>query len=152
VTRPQPSQTQPGVPPGLQQQNAMPQQQKKSSRTWVWVLLILGVLVLLCGGGFVGLLFWASTQVDKTANTLLTNIDKWASPSPSSTRTTTTSTTDTDSTSERTSVTEVDLNMFVKDFSLYGTTEMDGDELTMGSIKKGFYYVLVTPDENTTED
>lgn len=149
VTQPQPPPSQPGSQPGWQQQ---PQQQyamqpqKKSSKTWVWVLLILGVLLLVCGGGFVGVLFWASTQVDKTANTLL-NIDKWASPTPSGTKTSTTT-----STSGRTEVTTVDLNMFVQKFSIYGSTEMSGDELTMGSISKDYYYVLVAPDKDPDDE
>ena len=61
INQPTPTQPQQGMPsqPGAQPQwNTAPQQYaqapKKSSTTWIWVLLILGVLVLLCGGGFVG--------------------------------------------------------------------------------------------------
>ena len=42
--------------------------------------------------------------------------------------------------------------MFVQKFSIYGTTEMNGDELTMGSISKDFYYVLVAPDKDTDDE
>src|SRR5690242_19687576 len=53
-TNPQSAATsQPGVQP---QWNTAPQQygggqQKKSSKAWIWVLLILGLVVVLCGGG-----------------------------------------------------------------------------------------------------
>ena len=40
--------------------------------------------------------------------------------------------------------------MFVKDFSVYGTTEMSGDELLMAAKQKDYYYVLVAPDEYNT--
>ena len=118
---------------------------------WVWALLILGVLVLMCGGGGIfGYFVLKSAQQDITA--ALANADfnfnRPTSSTPSGKRTSANN----DNPSERSDVTEVDLNMFVKDFSIYGTTEMNGEELTMGSIRKGFYYVLVAPDENTTED
>ena len=47
--------TQPAAPQ-TQWQTPMQQAQqpRKSSKAWIWVLLILGVLALLCGGGVVG--------------------------------------------------------------------------------------------------
>src|SRR5690242_9733925 len=60
MSAPPPTQQQGGFqqPQPAQQQNwnVQPQQpysmqpRKKSSKSWIWVLLILGVLVLLCGG------------------------------------------------------------------------------------------------------
>jgi hypothetical protein len=35
---------------------------------------------------------------------------------------------------------------------VFGTTVLTGDELTMGSKQKGYYYVLVAPDDYKTED
>ncbi|MBK8467076.1 MAG: hypothetical protein IPL32_14745 [Chloracidobacterium sp.] len=150
ITQPQPSPgtSTSGSPPNWQQQ---PQQYamqppKKSSKAWLWVLGILGILILLCGGGFVGFVFWAASQADKTANSVFSN-SKFGSPTPYSNKTPTST-----STTGRDDVTTVDLNMFVKEFSVYGTTEMSGDELTMGSIRKGFYYVLVAPDKDEEDN
>lgn len=167
-TQPQPPPaTQAGPPPNWQQQpqyQPQPyslQQPQKSSKTWLWVVGILGVLVLLCGGGFVGFVFWAASQAEKNANSIL-NGEKFASPTPSNkkTSTSTTSTTaapantssTTLSSSDRTDVTTVDLDMFVQKYSVFGTTEMNGDELIMGSLQKNFYYALAAPSDYTTED
>ncbi len=150
ITQPQPppSTSTAGPPPNWQQppQQYSMQPPKKSSKTWLWVVGILGVLVLLCGGGFVGFLFWAASQADKTANSVF-NIDKYSSPTPNTNKTPMTT-----STTGREDLTTVDLNMFVKEFSVYGTTEMSGEELTMGSINKGFYYVLVAPDKDDDDN
>src|SRR4051812_26473087 len=64
---PRPTQPQPVVPsqPAAQpawntppqQQNYSMQPPKKSSKAWIWVILILGAVVLLCGGGLVAAFF-----------------------------------------------------------------------------------------------
>lgn len=149
ITQPQPapSTSTSGPPPNWQQQPQQYSMQppKKSSKAWLWVVGILGMLILLCGGGFVGFLLWAVSQ-DKSANSVF-NIDKYNSPTPSTNKTPVSN-----STNGRDDVTTVDLNMFVKEFSVYGTTEMNGDDLTMGSIRKGFYYVLVAPDKDDEDN
>jgi len=147
ITQPQPPQsTTSGPPPNWQPQQYSMQPPKKSSKTWLWVVGILGVLVLLCGGGFVGFVFWAASQADKNANSVF-NIDKYVTPTPNTNKTPATT-----SPSGRDDVTTVDLNMFVKEFSAYGTTEMNGEELTMGSIQKRFYYVVVAPDKDDEDN
>ena len=101
TTQPQPpASTSTSAPPPNWQQQPQPQQYsmqppKKSSKTWLWVLGIMGVLVLLCGGGFVGLIFWAASQADKTANSIL-KLDKFASPTPSTKRSPSNASTPTD--------------------------------------------------------
>jgi len=45
----------------------------------------------------------------------------------------------------------VDLEPWVKEFSAYGNTEFTNGEFIMSSKKKGFYYVLVAPEEYKTE-
>src|SRR5207247_610020 len=53
----------------------------------------------------------------------------------------------------RTEITTLDLNIFHSDnFSLYGTTELNGDELTIRSKQKDSYYVVVAPEKYTTAD
>ena len=126
------------------QQHAQPP--KKSSKTWIWVVLILGLLVLLCGGGLVGFFFWAAQQAEKVASVANTSTTRSTSPSPTTGNKSTTTT----STSSRTDLTTVDLNMFVQKFSVYGSTEMVGDEFMMASLQKRFYYVLVAPDKYST--
>lgn len=148
----QPQQAPPGQAGAQQAWNTAPQpyamQPKKSSKTWLWVVAILGVLVLVCGGGLAGFFFWAASQADRAVNTAY-NSDRPTSPTPFGNKTTTTSTS---SSSTRADVTTLDLQMFVKEFSVYGTTELNGDELTMGSKQKGYYYVLVAPDKYQTDD
>jgi hypothetical protein len=56
------------------------QPQGKSSRAWVWVLGILGVVVLLCGGGFAGLVYLGSQT--RTANVASFPTPAKTSPTP----------------------------------------------------------------------
>ncbi|HEX3101959.1 MAG TPA: hypothetical protein VHQ01_09215 [Pyrinomonadaceae bacterium] len=141
--------SQPGGQPGW---NVAPQQYsmqppKKSSKTWIWVLLILGLVVLLCGGGLVGFIFYAASQVDTAGNTI-SNSGKNTSTTSSNKST---SSTTNSSSSDRTDVDSVDLSEWVKENSLYGTTEFTNGEFIMGSKKKAFYYVLVAPESHKTE-
>lgn len=157
-----PQQPTPSQPGGQQGWNAAPQQQysmqpaKKSSKTWIWVLLILGVLVLLCGGGGVGLYFLGQ-MADKngTATTsngsTTSNTSTTKSPTPGNSSNSTTT-----SNSSRTDVEKVDISGWVKEFSVYGTTEYDASkgELIVGAKQKGYYYVLAAPDsdDNKSDD
>ena len=142
-----PPPTQPGIQSSFGNQGAYSQPQKKSSKTWLWVLGILGILVLLCGGGgVVGLLLLASQQ-DIAAN----NSGPAATPTPGKGSTFPgTSPSPNSSPSTSGDVESIDLNMFVKEFSVYGTTEMSGDELMMAAKQKDYYYVLVAPDNYDT--
>jgi hypothetical protein len=171
MNQPAPTNPQPMVqaPPTMQSQqpawNTSPQPQfggppKKSSKTWLWVVLILGLVVLVCGGGLVGFFAYVATHVDN--NTVAANT------SPANTKTTvntktntstsnttfpsnTTSTTSTSTTDGRTNVEDIDLQEWVKDTSLYGNTEFTGGEFIMSSKQKGYYYVLVAPDTYTCD-
>ncbi len=122
----------------------------KSSKTWIWVLLILGVVVLVCGGGFAGLILIGmnadNNKTDITSNRVSTTNRPSNSTSTNSSPTNTTSTT-----SNRTDLETIDLEPWVKEFSAYGNTEFTGGEFIMSSKKKGFYYVLVAPEEYKTE-
>ncbi len=155
-----PSQSAPGSYPGQQinqpQQpgwNTAPQPysmqpQRKSSKTWIWVLLILGVLVLFCGGGGLAALFYIGSQADKASNTTVNNNSKPSSsptfgdknPPPNSTST------------GRTNVQKIDLSEWVRPNSLYGDTEYTGGELMLASKQKRFYYVLAATEEYKTEN
>ncbi|PYS98120.1 MAG: hypothetical protein DMF63_17470, partial [Acidobacteria bacterium] len=74
-TNPSPSPT--GVPAtwDAQHQPAFSMQpKKKSSKTWIWVLGILAILVLVCGGGFVGFFVYVAS----IANTNSSNVTRVA--------------------------------------------------------------------------
>ncbi len=154
ITQQQPStSSQPMSQPGGQPAwNVAPQPYsmqppKKSSKMWIWVVLILGVLAIVCGGGLVGFIYIAS-QADVASNSGTSNNGKTA-PSPTANKSSNSTTTSTNS-SDRTSVDTIDLEEWVKENSLYGTTEFKDGEFIMGSKKKAFYYVLVAPEDHKT--
>jgi hypothetical protein len=114
---------------------------KKSSKAWLWVVGILGLVVILCGGGF-GILALIVSMDNSTANNS-------AKPSPSNSRTVA-NTSSSPGNDEKANVESVDLSQWVKEFSAYGITEFTNGEFMMSSKQKGFYYVLVAPDEYST--
>jgi hypothetical protein len=144
-----PSQPAPSQPIWNTPQQYGGQPAKKSSRTWIWVVLILGVVVLVCGGGIVGFIFYAASQADKAVSNYNFNT---ATPTNRNTSTFANKTTSPTGTA-RNDVTTLDLNIFHTDnFSLYGSTEVNGDELTVRSKQKDSYYVVVAPEKYTTAD
>ncbi|MEO7659282.1 MAG: hypothetical protein ABIV48_06680 [Pyrinomonadaceae bacterium] len=122
---------------------------KKSSKTWIWVLGILGALILLCGGGFIGLLALIGSQADKSGTTNDVNASNSTALSLPANKGP--SINNTASTSSRTDVENVDLSDWVREFSAYGNTEFTDGEFVMSAKKKGFYYVLVAPEEFLTQ-
>ncbi len=152
----QPQQQIPSQPAGQSGWNTPQQysmQPQKKSRTWLWVGLIFGAIFLLCGGGLGGLiLIGMNAENNKTEITTSNTTSKNANTSNkgfsnSSSNSSTTST----STSSRTDLDTVDLEPWVKEFSAYGNTEFTNGEFVMSAKKKGFYYVLVAPEEYKTE-
>ncbi len=138
----QPQMTQPHQPavtnqPGTGQSWNMPvqqpsysmQPQKKSSSTWIWVVGILALVVLVCGGGFAGLLYMSIQP--GTANTGPST----PTPTPSGNK-------NTGTTSTRTDLTSLDLSKWVQDSQTNGNTSFSDGELVMSSKQKGYYYVL----------
>ncbi|CAN5445045.1 hypothetical protein BH10ACI2_BH10ACI2_05200 [soil metagenome] len=162
-TQPQPQVlSQPGSQPNWNTPQNSPQQYsmqppKKSSKMWIWVLLILGVIAVVCGGGLVGLIYICS-QADKAANVAINNNNGKTPPlvsnsnkAPSANNFSNSTTPPPPSTASRTDLDTVDLSQWVKEFSAYGVTEFTNGEFIMSSKKKGFYYVLVAPDVYQTE-
>jgi hypothetical protein len=153
-----PGQAAPSQPAWNTPQQYGGQPPKKSSKTWIWVLLILGVVALLCGGGVV-LLAVIGYKSDQSSNTTYnsnfstTTTNRNTLTLGNKTTSNTTSNSNTFSNSTRTSVTTLDLDIFEsKEFNLYGTTEISGDELLVSSKQKDSYYVVVAPEKYTTED
>lgn len=120
---------------------------KKSSKMWIWVLLILVGLGLVCGGGVVGLIFYGASQVDTAANK---SPNTKSSPTQSSNSKTSNSGSNSSTTLERKDVNKLDLTKWVQTDQSFGTTEMSGDELIMSSRKSGYYYVLAGTKDQTT--
>lgn len=118
---------------------------KKSSKAWLWIVGILGILLLLCGGGFAGLIYIGMQAEKERAN------NNTRSNSTDNRRGTNSSTTNSTSTTTTSDVEKIDLSQWVKDFSVWGSTEMSGDEFVMAAKQKGYYYVLVAPDDYTTD-
>ncbi len=139
-----PTQQGPGQPMGQptwnvgQQQPYSLQPPKRSSKAWVWVLLILGVLVLLCGGGFAGLVYIGSLDDGKKGNNTATNSNSSGFSNNTSNSSTSTG---------RTSITKLDLAKWKPADTSYGNTDYADGELTMSSKMKGYYYVLAGTDD-----
>ncbi|MBC7900968.1 MAG: hypothetical protein H7070_13055 [Saprospiraceae bacterium] len=136
--------SQPGVQSTFDNQPQYSVQPKKSSKTWIWVVGIFAILILLCGGGFVGFLAYVGSQVN-------TNTADGRTPTPRSTNTPGKTTSPSPGPFETGTVQTVDLSEWVKESSPYGTTEYTGGEFIMGAKQKGFYYVLVAPAEYSTD-
>ncbi len=131
-----------GVQPSWGNQPQYSMQPKKSSKAWLWILGILAIFLVLCGGGGVaGLIFLANSNNSRSSDRSNTPTNKRNTSSTSPNATPFTSA----------DVEKVDLSDFVQDFSIYGTTEMVGDELMMASKQKQYYYVLAASDDFTTE-
>ncbi len=58
------------------------QQQPKSSKTWIWVVAILAVVVVACGGGLFGALLYVGNKAEKVANNINVSFNRSPSPSP----------------------------------------------------------------------
>jgi hypothetical protein len=125
---------------GTSPQQYSPPPQQKKSRTWLWVLGILGVLALVCGGGGVAFIALVYNLPDDNGNRVGGNS---RTPGPGNS---------TKPTPGNQSAETIDLAKWVKDFSAYGNTEFTDGEFRMSSKKKGFYYVLVAPDDYTTSN
>jgi hypothetical protein len=121
------------------------QPKKKSSKAWLWVVGLLCLGLLLCGGGLVGFLGLAIYNAEPSSNSVSNS-----SPYPtniSNTRANTAPPSD-----GRTSLDTIDLSRWVQTDTSYGNTDYSGGELTMSAKKKGFYYVLVATRNYTTEN
>lgn len=132
----------PGIQSTYGNQAAYSTQPKKPSKSWIWVLGILAVLVLLCGGGFVGFFVYVAS-INKNSNSGNKTL---SSPTPGATRTA-----PTQPPFERGEVKTVDLGEWVKKESDFGNTKFTDGEFFMSSKKKGYYYVVAAPAEYKTE-
>jgi hypothetical protein len=107
----------------------------------MWIVGILALVMLVCGGGIaavVGVSYWPSDPG--------TNGTATPTPGPGNNRGQTSPTP-----FQSKDVQVIDLSEWVRDSSAYGSTEFTGGEFIMRSKQAGFYYVLVAPEEYKTE-
>ncbi|HMS09007.1 MAG TPA: hypothetical protein PKE66_05965 [Pyrinomonadaceae bacterium] len=112
--------------------------QPKKSRAWLWVVGVLGIGLLLCGGGIAGL-FVIGIMNEPQGNTVIST-DPTPAPTGSPAR------------NDRANVEKLDLSKWVRESSSFGTTEFTGGEFLMAARQRGYYYVLVAPAESTSEN
>ncbi len=113
---------------------------KKSSKAWIWVLLILGLILLACGGGAAGLFYIGYQEQQNQIANSNSSTPTWASPTPR--KNSTTSTPTTTSPSGRNNVDSLDLSLWVRPASPYGSTKFEGGELIVSSKDAEHYYVI----------
>ncbi len=109
---------------------------KSSSKAWVWVLLILGFLLLACGGGFVGLVVYLAS-IDPKGNNSSPPVVGRGTPTPTP--------------FPRNDVKTIDLSKWVQENSTFGNTDFSDGEFLMSSKRRGYYYVVAAPEEFQTE-
>lgn len=96
----------------------------KSSKTWMWVVGILGLVALVCGGGLVGFFALVASQD--------TNSRYNGTPTPSATPTP----------SSRTKATPIEMSKWAQG-SDGAEVKYEGGELMVAAKGKGYYYVMV---------
>jgi hypothetical protein len=121
-------------------------QPKKSSKAWLWIVGLLFLGLLLCGGGIVGLAI-IGVYFGETSNSNLASNSSTFPSNMSNSRSNTAPPSD-----GRTSLETIDFSRWVQDDSTYGNTDYTGGELIMSAKKKGYYYVLVAQRNYTTEN
>ncbi len=138
----QPFGSQSGAPSGWNNPNQFSMQPPKKSRAWIWVLGILGGVMVLCGGGFAGFVYWASKlentnrNISRSANRNSEINYNGKSPTPI----------------EKASAQKIDMSKWVKSDTNLGVTEFKDGEFLMRSKNKGFYFVLASPTTYKTEN
>ena len=126
-------------------QPAYSMQPKKSSKTWIWVLAIVVVLMFTCGGGLLGLIMYAGSQVDTSnANTLSNSTSNVSGNTGKNSNSA-------GNTPGRNTLVTVDLQKWATDSSTYANLDYSSGELTMSTKQKKYYYVHPgTADQNST--
>ena len=122
-------------------------QPKKKSKAWLWVTGLLALGVLLCGGGGIGMLLFFAAQNEKQ-NSGNTN----PPPPPNNSRTNTGTANTTAPGGERSTVSVVNLSGWADETPPEVYSEFASNELVLGTRQKGYYYVLVSQESDTTEE
>ncbi|MDQ2747288.1 MAG: hypothetical protein M3T96_08520 [Acidobacteriota bacterium] len=121
----------------------------KKSKAWLWALGILGGLMLICGGGVVGFIFWAASLDNNDSNRSQANIANHNSAPVNKNRSVVNTNSDPTLNS---AAHKIDLSDWVKGDTDAGMTEYSDDELLMSSKGKNFYYVVLALATDKTEN
>jgi hypothetical protein len=111
------------------------------------VLLILGALIVVCGGGIIGAFVYVGSKAQEVANAVANGNFNTPNKNRSSNSTTTTTS---NSNSSRTSVETLDLSNWVPTASKYAQIEFKDGELLVKNNDPKYYYVLAGTDEQKT--
>jgi hypothetical protein len=123
-------------------------QPKKKSKAWLWVTGVLALGLLLCGGGGIGMVIFFAAQREKEKS----RNSNPPPPPPANSSRTNSSTTNTSPGSTRSKLSAVDMSGWAKSTSADVTSEYTNGELVLGTRQKGYYYVLISQEEDTTEN
>ena len=141
--------SQPGAQP---QWNTAPQQygggpKKKSSKAWIWVLLILGLVVVVCGAGSVTALYF----IGKNAENQATNSSSNSRNTTSTTKTPKPGTSPGATPAEdvKGDVQTVDMSDWADDPLEDAIQEYSNGEYILGTKQKRYYYVVVAKNYKT---
>ncbi|HMO80082.1 MAG TPA: hypothetical protein PKD24_04760 [Pyrinomonadaceae bacterium] len=130
-------QTQDEVRTSWDQKPQYTMQPQKSSKTWLFVVGLLGIGLLICGGGVVGFIALMAMQSDDPPTEVVT------SKSPVSDVK--------EAEKEYANVQKIDLSRWVDPKGKWGKTEYIGDEFSMTSTRPDYFFVLVTTKDYSTE-
>jgi hypothetical protein len=122
-------------------------QAKKKSKAWMWITGLLALGLLLCGGGFVGFFAFLAYKADQE-NAGNSN----PPPPPPANNRTNSGPSNTSPGSTRTKVSAVDMSEWAKNTAPEVNSDYANGELVLGTKQKGYYYVLVSQDEQSTEN
>jgi len=147
VMMPAPAPTNPNPPITLNQQGPQAswdqlqqhsmQPPKKSSKTWLWVVGLLGLGLLLCGGGIVGIIVLAVYNAD-TNSSSNTNIYI------SNTKRANTNSVTAPPSDGRTKLETVDMAKWDESDSSEIEVEYSGGELFLATRRSNYYYVMIS--------
>lgn len=119
-----------------QQQHSMQPPPKKSSKTWLWVVGLLGVVLVLCGGGIGGLfllaVFNADTNTNSNSNIYISNTNRNTSNST------------TPPSDGRTKLETVDMSGWDDSPSSDVNVEYRDGELFLATKKNDYFYVMIS--------
>jgi hypothetical protein len=128
-------------PAGWNIQPQRDQPKKRSSKMWIVAVLILGSVVLLCGGGAVGLYIIGSQSNSTVVPDNPPAIGRDLKPNTSA------------DAASRNDENKIDLSAWGSKTKEFGSTEYIDGELQMAARGKGYYYVLIAmPGAPTTNE
>lgn len=119
------SNTQPNAQNNRGLSQHVPPRPVKKSKTWIWVLGILGVFLIVGGIGFIGLVALVATNIEDPEQPT----NNQTNPTPEV---------------KFGSILKDDFSKWISETNSFGTTEYSNGEYIMSAKQSGFFYVLIT--------